>query len=132
MVRDIRGYHIVSTETANALTLTPTWDLEVEVLAEVYRRTVYFRSDSGWKQVREWREAVRRGTMACWSSRLETPRISFAAAETLQSQCTRWRFAPPAPRSVGPSLQERIRRFHAIGRYMFSLWPVAITVLPLS
>ena len=62
-VRAIRGYRTVSTEAACALAGTPPWDLEAEVLAEVYRRVAEFRAESGMRpppeEVREWREAAR-------------------------------------------------------------------------
>ncbi|CAB3254559.1 unnamed protein product [Arctia plantaginis] len=92
-VRAIRGYRTVSTEVACALAGTPPWDLEAEVLAEVYRR-VADRAESGFRpppeDVREWREAARRATMARWSFRLETPRAGFAAVEALQPVIAEW------------------------------------------
>ncbi|CAB3247850.1 unnamed protein product [Arctia plantaginis] len=79
-VRAIRGYRTVFTEAACALTGTPPWDLEAEVLAEVYRRVADFRAESGFRpppeNVCEWREAARRATMVRWSFRLETPRAA--------------------------------------------------------
>lgn len=50
-----------------------------------YRRTANFREENGFRPLPgEVCQAARRATMACWSSRLETPRFGFVAVKALQ------------------------------------------------
>ncbi|CAB3235600.1 unnamed protein product [Arctia plantaginis] len=122
-VRAIRGYRTVSTEAACALAGTPPWDLEAEVLAEVYRRVADCRAESGFRpppeDVREWREAARRATMVRWSFRLETPRAGFAAVEALQPVIAEW--AGRQHGALSFRLTQVLSGHGCFGRYLHSV-----------
>ncbi|CAB3230287.1 unnamed protein product [Arctia plantaginis] len=122
-VRAIRGYRTVSTEAACALAGTPPWDLEAEVLAEVYRRVADFRAESGFRpppeDVREWREAARRATMVRWSLRLETPRAGLAAVEALQPVIAEW--AGRQHGTLSFRLTQVLSGHGCFGKYLYSV-----------
>lgn len=92
-IRVIRGYRTVSTDAACALAGTPPWDLDAEVLAEVYRRAAAARAGGSVplpEELRGWREEAHRTLMVRWGHRLEAPRAGVRTVEALRPILEEW------------------------------------------
>lgn len=93
-VRVIRGYRTISAEAACALAGTPPWDLEAQVLAEVYWRGADLQVESGRRPppelVTRWRREAQAQTLRIWRVRLETPSAGHWTVGALQPILDEW------------------------------------------
>nr|XP_049699359.1 uncharacterized protein LOC126055208 [Helicoverpa armigera] len=90
--RVIRGYKTVSAEAACALAGTPPWDLEAEVLAEIYSRRANARSSGDRpppELVRRWREQAQEDVLSEWKELLLCGSSSDTAKHTVEL-CPAW------------------------------------------
>ncbi|KAL0812200.1 hypothetical protein ABMA28_009575 [Loxostege sticticalis] len=91
--RVIRAYCTVSREAACALAGTPPWELEAEVLAEVYHRTAAARRSGNppaRQEIEHWRKEARNAIIDKWSDQLEDPGAGHRTVLALQPVLRAW------------------------------------------
>lgn len=92
-VRVVRGYRTISYEAACVLAGTPPWDLEAEVLADVYRRGAEVRAEGArpcTEETRHWRHNSHLALLQKWKERLEEPSAGHRTVDALRPILEKW------------------------------------------
>lgn len=92
--RVVRAYKSVSADAVCALAGTPPWDLEAEVLAEVYHNCAAVWEETGRRPlpetIRGWRNRAHQAVLLRWKARLEVPVYGVRTVGALQPVLERW------------------------------------------
>lgn len=92
-IRVIRGYRTIAFEAACALAGTPPWDLDANVMAAVYRRTVELRdpgTDPPTESISQWRSNLHEDLLRRWIERLEEPSAGVLTIGALRPVLRDW------------------------------------------
>jgi hypothetical protein len=92
-LRVARAYRTVSHAGACVLSGCPPWDLDAEVLSEVYWRVVAAREEGNWphpQEVQQWREEARNVLFDKWSERLALPGASRELVTAVRPVLKEW------------------------------------------
>lgn len=92
-VRAIRGYRTISHEAACVLAGTPPWDLDAEVLAEVYERCTQAKARGEGpapEEVDRWRQFAQINLLHRWRRRLEEPSAGQRTVAALRPILKEW------------------------------------------
>lgn len=93
VVRAIRGYRTVSHEAACVLAGSVPWDLDAQVLAEVYHRRAEARRQGVFpspEEEREWRKTARQDVLRRWCGRLQEPKAGRRTVEAVRPLLKKW------------------------------------------
>ncbi|XP_049885101.1 uncharacterized protein LOC126380041 [Pectinophora gossypiella] len=92
-VRVIRGYRTISHEAACVLAGTPPWDLDAEVLAEVYVRCAEAKEQQDgldFEDLARWRKRAQRSLLRRWRQRLEEPCAGLRTVAAVRPVLKEW------------------------------------------
>ncbi|XP_049885128.1 uncharacterized protein LOC126380050 [Pectinophora gossypiella] len=92
-VRVARGYRTISHEAACVLAGTPPWDLDAEVLAEVYERCAVAKAQGDGpdpEDLARWRKRAQRNLLRRWRQRLEEPCAGLRTVAAVRPVLKEW------------------------------------------
>ncbi|CAG9572673.1 unnamed protein product [Danaus chrysippus] len=92
-VRVVRAYRTVSHEAACVLAGTPPWELDAQVLAEVYHQRARDRSrgtSPDRDRVDSWRRSARSSLFHRWRQRLSEPAAGLRTVEAIRPLLMEW------------------------------------------
>ncbi|XP_049871151.1 uncharacterized protein LOC126370360 [Pectinophora gossypiella] len=92
-VRVARGYRTISHEAACVLAGTPPWDLDAEVLAEVYVRCAEAKAQGDGpdpEDLDRWRKRAQRNLLRRWRQRLEEPCAGLRTVAAVRPVLKEW------------------------------------------